>query len=70
MPRVIVVDDSYQPLMDEYATPDHLRDGHSALQLMERLAWAINDAHERIGSRPRRKSARRVEEIRRAIRPR
>lgn len=32
-------------LMEEEVLPDHLDDDHSAVQLLERLAWAIEDAH-------------------------
>jgi hypothetical protein len=31
--------------MQEEVLPDHLDDDHSAVQLLERLAWAIEDAH-------------------------
>jgi hypothetical protein len=31
-------------LLDERVCPEHLSDGHSAAQLIERLGWAINDA--------------------------
>jgi hypothetical protein len=49
--RIIVVPDSAHPqlkglpvLMDEEVRPEHLQDGHSADQLIERVAWAICDA--------------------------
>jgi hypothetical protein len=32
--------------MDEEVRPEHLQDTHSADQLIERVAWAICDAHE------------------------
>jgi hypothetical protein len=31
-------------LMDEEVNPDHLADERSSLQIIERLAWAVNDA--------------------------
>jgi hypothetical protein len=33
-------------LLDERVDPVHLRSDHAAEQLIERLAWAINDAEE------------------------
>jgi hypothetical protein len=33
-------------LFDEQVCPDHLRDGHSAAQLIERLGWAVTDAED------------------------
>jgi hypothetical protein len=30
--------------MDEEVKPDHLADEHSSLQIIERVAWAVNDA--------------------------
>jgi hypothetical protein len=51
MSRIIVVPDSAHPqlegvtvLMNEEVRPEHLQDGHSADQLIERVAWAICDA--------------------------
>ncbi|MCW3029149.1 MAG: hypothetical protein JWN81_2360 [Solirubrobacterales bacterium] len=51
MSRIIVVTDSAHPqldgvpvLMNEEVRPEHLQDGHSAEQLIERVAWAICDA--------------------------
>jgi len=49
MARIIVTtDQSEQPdapvLLDERVCSDHLSDGHSAAQLMERLGWAVTDA--------------------------
>jgi hypothetical protein len=32
--------------MNEEVRPEHLQDGHSADQLIERVAWAICDATE------------------------
>ena len=46
MPRVLVTtDDSKREiLLDELVNPEHLGNGHSADQLIERLAWSIEDA--------------------------
>jgi hypothetical protein len=33
-------------LLDERIMPIHLRDGHAAGQLIERLAWAVVDAEQ------------------------
>ena len=33
-------------LLDERVQPIHLRDGHAAEQLMERLTWAVTDAEQ------------------------
>lgn len=33
-------------LLDEQVCPDHLSDGHSAAQLIERLGWAVTDAED------------------------
>ncbi|MCW3067973.1 MAG: hypothetical protein JWL67_598 [Solirubrobacterales bacterium] len=52
MPRIIVTTDpSRLPddapvLLDERVHSVHLSSGHAAHQLIERLAWAINDAEE------------------------
>jgi hypothetical protein len=58
MARIIVTTDpvgdrdtaarhSGQPvLLDERVQPIHLRDGHAAGQLIERLAWAVTDAEQ------------------------
>lgn len=46
MATVIVRSDhDHAILMSEQVLPDHLDDDHSAVQLLERLAWAIEDAH-------------------------
>lgn len=46
MATVIVRSDhDHAILMQEEVLPDHLDDDHSAVQLLERLAWAIEDAH-------------------------
>jgi hypothetical protein len=49
MARIIVTtEQSERPdapvLLDERVCPEHLSDGHSAAQLIERLGWAISDA--------------------------
>jgi hypothetical protein len=53
MSRIIVVPDAAHPqldgcpvLMDEEVQPEHVLDGHSAEQLIERVAWAVCDASE------------------------
>ena len=33
-------------LLDEWIYPDHLCDEHSAAQLIERIGWAVTDAHD------------------------
>jgi hypothetical protein len=33
-------------LLDERVMPIHLRDGHAAGQLIQRLAWAVSDAEQ------------------------
>ncbi len=52
MPRIIVttdpIDDHDTPvLLDESVHSLHLSDDHAAEQLIERLAWAVNDAEDR-----------------------
>lgn len=46
MPRVMVMTDDTkrEVLLDELVNPEHLGTGHSAEQLIERLAWSIEDA--------------------------
>jgi hypothetical protein len=46
MPRVLVMtdDSEREVLLDELVNPEHLGSGHSADQLIERLAWSIEDA--------------------------
>jgi hypothetical protein len=53
MSRIIVVPDSAHPqlegcpvLMNEEVHPEHLQDGDSANQLIQRVAWAICDASD------------------------
>ena len=58
MPRVLVMtdNDEREVLLDEMVNPEHLGNGHSADQLIERLAWSIEDAaqvEEAAGERPR-----------------
>jgi hypothetical protein len=74
MPRIIVTTDPISSpatdspvllLLDEHVHSVHLSSDHAAAQLVERLAWAINDAEDaerRHADRPRgpeRQSARR-----------
>ncbi|HTB71553.1 MAG TPA: hypothetical protein VK707_11265 [Solirubrobacteraceae bacterium] len=52
MPRIIVttdpIDERDAPvLLDESVHSLHLSDDHAAEQLIERLAWAVNDAEDR-----------------------
>jgi hypothetical protein len=49
MPRIIVTTDPLEKsdapvLLDERVNSLHLSDDHAAEQLIERLAWAVNDA--------------------------
>lgn len=53
MPRIIVTTDPVSSpvtdapvLLDEHVHSVHLSDNHAAAQLVERLAWAINDAED------------------------
>jgi hypothetical protein len=48
MPRVLVMTDdaNREVLLDELVNSEHLGNGHSAEQLIERLAWSIEDAVE------------------------
>ena len=51
MPRIIVTTEgSARPdapvLLDEWVYPEHLKDHHSADQLIERIGWAVNDADD------------------------
>jgi len=41
---IVTTDDEQHTLMNELVLPDHLRDEHSASQIVERLVWAVNDA--------------------------
>ena len=46
MPRVMVMTDDKkrEVMLDGLVNPEHLGNGHSAEQLIERLAWSIEDA--------------------------
>ncbi len=49
MARIIVTTDQTEPshtsvLLEERVYPVHIASDHAAAQLMERLAWAIDDA--------------------------
>jgi len=53
MPRIIVTTHPQAlaageapVLLDEYVSSVHLASGHAALQLIERLGWAISDAED------------------------
>jgi hypothetical protein len=54
MPRIIVTTDSNSQsdrretpvLLDERVDSLHLSDDHAAEQLIQRLAWAVNDAED------------------------
>lgn len=52
MPRIIVTTDPTERpddppvLLDERVYSVHLADGHAAEQLIQRLAWAVNDAED------------------------
>jgi hypothetical protein len=54
MPRIIITTDPVASpltdeapvLLDEHVHSVHLSDNHAAAQLIERLAWAINDAED------------------------
>jgi hypothetical protein len=65
MPRIVVTTDPLSTpaagspvlLLDEHVHSVHLSSDHAAAQLIERLAWAINDAEDaerRHAARPRR----------------
>ena len=46
MPRILVVadDPDHEVVMSEHVVPEHLRTEHARGQLVERLAWCIDDA--------------------------
>jgi hypothetical protein len=48
MPRILVVTSgrASKVVHDELVTLDHLNDEHSASQVLERLAWGLQDAQE------------------------
>lgn len=59
MPRIIVTTGPVSSpvtdapvLLDEHVHSVHLSDDHAAAQLIERLAWAINDAEDAEQRRP------------------
>jgi hypothetical protein len=46
MARILVVNEKQdQILLDEHVQPIHFEDEHASLQILERLAWAIKEAH-------------------------
>jgi hypothetical protein len=73
MARIIVMADRVPRdapavLLDESVEPVHLATGHAAMQLIERLGWAISDAEdaERASARRRGESDRRSDGAKRA----
>lgn len=53
MARILVQADNDQAvLFDEHVSPIHLSSEHSAIQLLERLEWAVEDESRQ--TRPRR----------------
>ena len=57
MARIIVTPDQNIPgaapvLLDESVYSVHLSTGHAAMQLIERLSWALNDAEAIERARP------------------
>jgi len=56
MARILVqADDQQTVLLDERSvTPEHMRDQHSARQLLERVEWAVKDEGRRRRRRQRR----------------
>jgi hypothetical protein len=44
MPRVLVVTDNGRTVVDELVNPEQLDNEHSAVELIERLAWGLEDA--------------------------
>jgi hypothetical protein len=53
MPRIIVTtdhewrsQDNVPVLLDEHVLSEHLSNDHSAMQIVERLGWAVRDAEE------------------------
>ncbi len=62
MARIIVMADRVSRdapavLLDESVEPVHLATGHSAMQLIERLGWAISDAEDAERAHARRRGA-------------
>jgi hypothetical protein len=75
MPRVMVIADQNQQdqakvLLDERVESVHLSDEHSAMQLVERLGWAISDAEDAERVQVRRAAPRRARSSRPSARPR
>jgi hypothetical protein len=53
MPRIIVTtdhehssQDNVPVLLDEHVLSEHLSDDYGAMQIVERLGWAVRDAEE------------------------
>jgi hypothetical protein len=74
MPRVMVIadqnqQDQAQVLLDERVESVHLSDEHSAMQLVERLGWAISDAEDAERVQVRRAAPRRARSSRPSARP-
>jgi hypothetical protein len=62
MARIIVMADRVSQgapavLLDESVEPVHLSTGHAAMQLIERLGWAISDAEDAERAHARRRGA-------------
>jgi hypothetical protein len=81
MPRIVVTTDPLSTpaadspvlLLDEHVHSVHLSSDHAAAQLIERLAWAINDAEDveqQHADRPRRPERRAARQRRGASRAR
>jgi hypothetical protein len=65
MARIIVTPDQNVPgaapvLLDESVYSVHLSTGHAAMQLIERLSWALSDAEAIERARPKRIPPRRA----------
>jgi hypothetical protein len=46
MARIVVMNEKDERvLLDESVQPIHFEDEHASLQILERLAWAIAEAH-------------------------
>ena len=58
MARVIVTPDEETDvvLLDERVYPVHLENKLSSLQVIERLAWAVDDAEATVQPRPKRRT--------------
>ena len=44
---IVLTDDRRRCVLDENVAPEHLEDVHLSLKVIERIAWAVNDAHDR-----------------------